>query len=62
VFARSCGRTDFPGGDHQALIGSIERMAALDGVDALFPGHNSPVIGSQRVAENFRQVLSMLGR
>ena len=62
IFARSCGRTDFEGGDHEALIDSIERMSRLEGVETLLPGHNASVIGGGRVADNFQMVLSMLGR
>lgn len=60
IFARSYGRTDFEGGNHKAIISSIERMSQLEGVETLLPGHNSSVIGEKRVADNFRAVLSML--
>ena len=39
VFAHgSFGRTDFPGGNHQQLIRSIQRLTTLD-INALYPGH-----------------------
>jgi len=45
----SFGRVDFPGCDPQALVRSIERLAALDARD-LYPGHMRPVIGGAREA------------
>jgi glyoxylase-like metal-dependent hydrolase (beta-lactamase superfamily II) len=46
----SFGRSDFPGGDVQALAASLERLAGFD-VDGLYPGHESPVAhgGQQHV-------------
>lgn len=40
LFNLSVGRTDFKGGDHQTLLSSIrEKIFALDGATAVYPGH-----------------------
>ena len=39
LFAGVCGRTDLPGGDGQWLRRSLERLAALEGDPAIYPGH-----------------------
>lgn len=54
IFARSVGRTDFQGGDHQALSSSINRLAELPAVELLLPGHGPAVIGRDKVAANFQ--------
>ena len=54
IFARSVGRTDFPGGDHQTLGASIRRLAELDQVEILLPGHGPAVVGRNQVAANFK--------
>ncbi|MDR1045278.1 MAG: MBL fold metallo-hydrolase [Candidatus Adiutrix sp.] len=56
IFAHSVGRSDFKGGDHQALAGSIARLAALPDVDILLPGHGPSIIGADKVAANFQAV------
>lgn len=38
----SFGRYNFPGGDREALVSSIDRLKELD-VEALYPGHGEPV-------------------
>jgi len=58
LFARSVGRTDFPGGDHRALAASIERLAALPQVETVLPGHGPSVVGADRVQANFQAVRS----
>lgn len=45
----SFGRVDFPGGDAEALLASLERVAALD-VETLYPGHMEPVEKGARKA------------
>lgn len=39
LFKDSCGRTDFPGGDMQVLLGSLKRLADLPGDYEVYPGH-----------------------
>lgn len=39
LFAGSCGRTDFPGGDPQAMLQSLKRLAQLPGDFRVLPGH-----------------------
>ncbi len=40
LFQGGIGRTDFPGGDHAALIRSIQdKLLVLDGDTAVYPGH-----------------------
>ena len=38
-FAGSCGRTDFPGGDADAEMASLRKLAALPGDYHVLPGH-----------------------
>ena len=39
LFAGSCGRTDLPGGDMNALRRSLERLAGEKGNYTVYPGH-----------------------
>ena len=39
LFARSCGRTDLPGGDGPAILDSLGRLAALEKDCKVHPGH-----------------------
>lgn len=39
IFAGSIGRTDFPGGDEEAMNASIEIFAAMPSETKIFPGH-----------------------
>ncbi|MBQ2136010.1 MAG: MBL fold metallo-hydrolase, partial [Clostridia bacterium] len=39
LFAGSCGRTDLPGGNHDAILESLHRLATLPDVLRVFPGH-----------------------
>lgn len=39
LFLEGCGRTDFPGGDVDAMFGSLQQLAALPGDPTVFPGH-----------------------
>ena len=39
LFARSCGRTDLPGGDWDTIMDSLKRLAALEGDCTVLPGH-----------------------
>ena len=49
LFAGSCGRTDFPGGDHGAMMASLRRLAEMDGALLVLSGHSAPsTIGRER--------------
>ena len=39
LFAGSCGRTDFPGSNPEAMKNSLARLAGLTGDYRVFPGH-----------------------
>ncbi|ORX06195.1 MBL fold metallo-hydrolase [Mycolicibacillus trivialis] len=39
LFLEGCGRTDFPGGDSDAMYRSLQQLAALPGDPTVFPGH-----------------------
>lgn len=39
LFYHSYGRVDLPGGDPQAMEESLERLSAMDGDIAVYPGH-----------------------
>ena len=40
LFCHSCGRTDLPGGDPDAIMRSLGRLKALEGDWRVMPGHN----------------------
>lgn len=42
LFAGSCGRTDLPGGDWDALAQSLRRLANQEGNYTIHPGHGNP--------------------
>ena len=42
VFRGSVGRYDFPGGDYNELMRSVEKLNRLEGDYRLLPGHDSP--------------------
>ena len=39
LFAGSCGRTDFPGGDMEEMMSSLRRLGELEGDFRVCPGH-----------------------
>ena len=41
LFAGTCGRTDFPGGDPVAMRASLKRLAELPPETQVLPGHDS---------------------
>lgn len=55
IFAGSIGRTDFPGGDYDALMKSIfEKLMTLDGDITVIPGHGpSTSIADERMTNPF---------
>lgn len=44
LFRLSAGRTDLPGGDGQALMRSLKRLAEIRGEHRVFPGHGSSTL------------------
>ena len=52
LFAGSCGRTDFPGGDSRQLGASLRRLAALDPELTVVPGHGPVTTIAREVAAN----------
>lgn len=55
LFAGSVGRTDLPGGDMKALLGSIrERLLPLPDATVVVPGHGAETtIGTERASNPF---------
>jgi len=53
LFRDSVGRTDLPGGDPHELIASLRRLAALDPVLAVLPGHGDPTTLQRELDCNF---------
>lgn len=55
IFARSIGRTDFPGGSYETLLQSIrEKILTLDDDTPLHPGHGaSTSVGAERKLNPF---------
>ena len=41
LFAGSCGRTDLPGGDMDAILASLRRLDALEEDYDVYPGHSA---------------------
>lgn len=41
LFARSCGRTDLPGGDWDTIQTSLQRLASLEENYTVYPGHGA---------------------
>ena len=39
LFLEGCGRTDFPGGDSDAIYRSLQALAGLPGDPVVYPGH-----------------------
>ena len=52
LFAGSIGRTDFPGGDDQAMAASLRMLAALEPGIRVFPGHGGSTTLSKERMEN----------
>lgn len=59
LFAGSCGRTDFPGGDWRAMLASLKRLYELPGEFKVYPGHEwTTTLGDERRTNCFmRQAL-----
>lgn len=56
VFENSIGRSDLPGGDMEELEQSVARLAALEEVELLLPGHMGYISGSDNVRRNFARI------
>ncbi len=41
LFAGSCGRVDFPGGNGEKMLASLKRLSELEGDYNIYPGHMS---------------------
>lgn len=53
LFARSYGRTDFPGGDHKKILASLKKLLKLPGDVKIYPGHGEEtVLGSEKWIED----------
>jgi glyoxylase-like metal-dependent hydrolase (beta-lactamase superfamily II) len=57
VFYMGVGRTDFEGGDIDALADSVDRLSRLD-VEYLIPGHGEMLKGKKAVANNFKTIMN----
>jgi glyoxylase-like metal-dependent hydrolase (beta-lactamase superfamily II) len=54
LFAGSIGRTDLPGGEHQAMLRSLERTLTLPDETLVLPGHGPrTTIGAERRGNPF---------
>ncbi|WP_214365961.1 MBL fold metallo-hydrolase [Pseudonocardia sp. H11422] len=51
LFLQGCGRTDFPGGDPDAMYDSLQRLAALTGDPVVHPGHQYSAEPSAALSE-----------
>ena len=50
LFRGSCGRTDLPGGDMEALLRSLRRLCSLEGDYEVYPGHmDSSTLARERL-------------
>ncbi|WP_227983077.1 MBL fold metallo-hydrolase [Nocardia spumae] len=55
LFVDGCGRTDFPGGDSDAMFRSLRHLAELSGDPVIYPGHwysEQPSAALSSVREN----------
>jgi hydroxyacylglutathione hydrolase len=58
LFAGSIGRTDLPGGDHQAMLRSLSRTLTLPDDTLVLPGHGpQTTIGAERRGNPFLATL-----
>lgn len=54
LFYGSCGRTDFPTGDWQTIIHSLERLKNLEGDYVVYPGHGpATTLENERASNPF---------
>jgi glyoxylase-like metal-dependent hydrolase (beta-lactamase superfamily II) len=60
IFKGSYGRTDFPGGNHNALFSSIKRISELADLKMILTGHGPSIVGKNSVESNFRDIFRYL--
>lgn len=56
IFQNSIGRADLPGGDINTLAKSVDKLAKLENVELLLPGHMGYISGAAAVKHNFDQI------
>jgi hydroxyacylglutathione hydrolase len=56
IFYMGVGRTDFQGGDIEALANSVENLSKLK-VEYLIPGHGEMLTGEKEITRNFQVIL-----
>ncbi|MCX5812842.1 MAG: MBL fold metallo-hydrolase [Proteobacteria bacterium] len=56
VFYMGVGRTDFQGGDINALANSVEKLSGLK-MEYLIPGHGEILNGEEAISRNFKLIL-----
>ena len=59
LFEGDCGRCDLPGGDYDAMLGSLRLLASLDGDYTVYPGHDVSTTLSRERGHN-RNMLEAL--
>ena len=63
LFAGSCGRVDFPGGDWGEMCASLRRLADLPGDYQVYPGHEgTSTLETERLSNPFMRSAMQLGR
>lgn len=62
LFAGSCGRVDFPGGDWGQMAASLRRLAQLSGDYKVYPGHEwTSTLNNERQSNPFMRSAMQLG-
>ena len=60
LFSGSIGRSDFKGGDADALEASIDRLGELENLKLILPGHGPPIVGEDKIKANFKRVYRLI--
>jgi glyoxylase-like metal-dependent hydrolase (beta-lactamase superfamily II) len=60
LFNGSIGRSDFKGGDLDLLETSIDRLAELENVNLILPGHGPVIVGEDLIKANFKRVYRLI--
>lgn len=54
LFCRTCGRTDFAGGNREDMLKSLKRLKDLEGDYIIYPGHNrATTLDEERVKNRY---------